>query len=1305
MYIKFLNFRELLLKSFVILVIIYFGLISLSLIVTGYLFLTLDNYTAKIESLVYKKTGYVLKIKNVETSLNDKYLPELIFTEISLQNAKNPQQKFTINKLDLVLSYDSIWNLEPVFNKLLVDGAPLNLIKEDSGDLTLNGINLKEFNSGNESSSFDFEHWLLIQGEIKLTNLDFSFWDKKNNLSQIALRNINISLENSWLNNHLLDVELLSNDTNGLLEARLQWSGGKFSQWDSWRSGDFFLTNVNKSGAIFDSLNKYLPDVDILQKFNSETVVSAKILNGKIQYIKANFGLNNFNLALNKNSNVINFPKLAGSLNLELVENKVYKLNASDLTISTKSGYLFNKAQITGDYTIDVGGQISLNNTNVQAFNNILRRMNEFKHVNLDGNIDIIKFSWLGNILKPTGYNLYSKFSQVSVASEESSIPSINNISGNIMLNHESGVLNLALKDSLLVYPHIFFVPYKFSKLDTQITWTLDKNNKLVVSLPKTAIITSDFKIITQGSYTHSPNSGAGFIDMTAHLENIKATLVDDYLPKTVGLETLAWLKHGIKTGDVVNANLILKGDLGKFPYEKGGGLFYITADVKNAQLSYIDKWPTIDNIDGQFILKNQSIIIKADSAKISGNNLTNANVEIPDYTAHEVFLNATGKANGSTQNFLNYLQNTSLNETLGKFPEGVVANGSGRVDISLNIPLDKPSEVKVSGKYTFDNNVLKFTDLPVPELDALNGDLSFSERGVDTKNLRFMVFGSSAKLIANTDKKGKMRFNTTIENLDYTAASKFYLPFASNIIAGRSNTNVKFVIDGTGLSRLSATSDLLGVTVFAPSPLGKQASEISDLKVFLSRNDNILNLKYLYNDTLRGKVSFDRNGNLIVANTLLGGEEGDALDRADLAKVNIQANLPTVNLPEWLLFVSKLTSANSNTQEDEGIFPIAITLMTKDMRLDNMSLGDGTANLWVNKSHASFNFNFVRGDGYGGYDYALNKVVLSLNNLRLMDATKHVEKSIVAESGAITDTINNINTQLNWPLVDLTIKQLYYQNRLVGRLGLQLTTKNKDLFITNGSIINEDMDMNFDGASMCLLCGNSKQYSHLQFGINFKNLGNVINNLGNVRIMEQGRGDVVGSIGWSGGMEDFDINKVSGAVNVRLSSGKFLQVNTGIFGNLIGGLLGIINLQAITQITRLGFNDLFSSGFYFNDLDANVNLFSGKLEVMQFKMLGSSADVISDGQINLEKETINMWMQVIPKLGLTAAVTAGVVTLQPLVGIGTYLAEIILGEPVNKLFGLDLHLSGDLNKPQVDNVEITKQVYNNINSAIGKTN
>ena len=157
MYIKLLNLREILLKSFIFLVIIYFGLISLSLIVTGYLFFTLDSYTTKIEKFIYDKTGYYLQIKNLHTRINDAYLPELIFTDISLQNSLNPQQKFIISKIDMVLSYDSIWNFTPVFNKILLDGAPLNLVQEHNGDLILNGINLKQFKSSDTNkSSFDF---------------------------------------------------------------------------------------------------------------------------------------------------------------------------------------------------------------------------------------------------------------------------------------------------------------------------------------------------------------------------------------------------------------------------------------------------------------------------------------------------------------------------------------------------------------------------------------------------------------------------------------------------------------------------------------------------------------------------------------------------------------------------------------------------------------------------------------------------------------------------------------------------------------------------------------------------------------------------------------------------------------------------------------------------------------------------------------------------------------------------------------------------------------------------------------------
>lgn len=151
------------------------------------------------------------------------------------------------------------------------------------------------------------------------------------------------------------------------------------------------------------------------------------------------------------------------------------------------------------------------------------------------------------------------------------------------------------------------------------------------------------------------------------------------------------------------------------------------------------------------------------------------------------------------------------------------------------------------------------------------------------------------------------------------------------------------------------------------------------------------------------------------------------------------------------------------------------------------------------------------------------------------------------------------------------------------------------------------------------------------------------------------------------------------------------------------GEILGIINLQSITNITHLDFSDAFSNGFYFNTLKIRAYFLNNKLDIKSLYMAGPLAVVRSYGVIDINKDELDTYLMVTPKLGAGIAIGAAVATVNPIVGIATYAAEMVLGEPFSKLFTFGYHITGSIKKPVLTKVKISQQVINNLNAAIGK--
>ena len=215
-------------------------------------------------------------------------------------------------------------------------------------------------------------------------------------------------------------------------------------------------------------------------------------------------------------------------------------------------------------------------------------------------------------------------------------------------------------------------------------------------------------------------------------------------------------------------------------------------------------------------MIRNQKIIITANSAKVNQNHLTNVVATIPNMLANKSYLIATGNGNGKTQNFLDFLRDSPINQLIGNIPDKIKATGNGLVTVELKVPFYDPNKTTVGGKYEFQNNDIDF-DMLIPEMKKVNGTLNFSNLGINTRNLTANILGGNILLDANTSNDGTLNFNATTHNIDYKQLSELYLPYVSPIFAGKTANNIEFSINSNGIKNIKATSDLKNIAIFAP--------------------------------------------------------------------------------------------------------------------------------------------------------------------------------------------------------------------------------------------------------------------------------------------------------------------------------------------------------------------------------------------------------------------------------------------------------------------------------------------------------
>ena len=201
---------------------------------------------------------------------------------------------------------------------------------------------------------------------------------------------------------------------------------------------------------------------------------------------------------------------------------------------------------------------------------------------------------------------------------------------------------------------------------------------------------------------------------------------------------------------------------------------------------------------------------------------------------------------------------------------------------------------------------------------------------------------------------------------------------------------------------------------------------------------------------------------------------------------------------------------------------------------------------------------------------------------------------------------------------------------------------------------------------------------SQLYFTLQIQYSGELLNRLGYKGAMRNGKGRMVGQVGWQGSPFSPDYNTMSGQFNVNMERGQFLKTEPGV-----ARLLGVLTLQSLPRRLMLDFSDVFSEGFLFDFVRGDVAIQQGIASTNNLQMKGVSAAVLMEWRADLKNETQDLKVVIVPEIN---AGTASLVysAINPLVGLTTFLAQYVLRKPLMKSNTQELLVQGTWKDPKV---------------------
>lgn len=208
---------------------------------------------------------------------------------------------------------------------------------------------------------------------------------------------------------------------------------------------------------------------------------------------------------------------------------------------------------------------------------------------------------------------------------------------------------------------------------------------------------------------------------------------------------------------------------------------------------------------------------------------------------------------------------------------------------------------------------------------------------------------------------------------------------------------------------------------------------------------------------------------------------------------------------------------------------------------------------------------------------------------------------------------------------------------------------------------------------------GAASRRMSLALSLDFRDGGALLARLGVPDALRASSGRIEGEMNWRGSPFSLDLATLNGHLKLDVAKGQFLKASAGA-----GRLLGVLSLQALPRRITLDFRDVFSEGFAFDGITATAGIGNGVLETRDFKMRGVAASVLIEGRIDVRNETQQLHVLVLPEVSAASASLAYALMANPAIGLGTFVAQMVLRDPLSRALSHEYEIAGTWNDPQV---------------------
>ncbi|MEW6994136.1 YhdP family protein [Colwelliaceae bacterium MEBiC 14330] len=872
-------------------------------------------------------------------------------------------------------------------------------------------------------------------------------------------------------------------------------------------------------------------------------------------------------------------------------------------------------------------------------------------------------------------------------------IPGVENVSGALSYADNYLSVNFFAKAGQLDFDKLFIQTFPYDSLAGEFNVAFDEHG-WALTVDELEFLSEEINLSTQVKVA-APTDGDVNLSLLAHISNGNAGLVGRYLPLPIMSEDLvSYLNAAVVSGRVEDAQVLINGPIGHFPFNDGSGIFVVDAELSEAEFKFVEDWPAITDFAANLNFTNNSMMITGRGGLLTGLDVTGVQAGIADLAGEQI-LTVDADIKPTPTSYISDLINQSpLEDSVGSVLEQLQVAGQVSGEFHLNLPLNDDEQTLASGSIHFANNDVALQS-PAMNFSEVQGQLNFANDKIDTENLKLSWHGLPVGLdIIGQDKTDY--YDTDIKLTALWQEDKWlsHVPeqlkrYTKGSLSWQGDLSLHQHHQGGFSYNGNFSSNLKNTQLTLPSPYERTPQQENDLAIEISGETAKSKLVVNYGDKLFFSGLLDHDSTSFTRANLMLGEGVMALPNDGF---HITTKLEEAEFAQWQPLISDILdsinepSAKAGSEVNDKANETPLLAKPKRIRgsiaklnILGQALNNVSFNL-LDKSQwwlLQFNAQETRSQIKIYPDWINQGLEINAEFLKLpVNDIEEPAKNVLANH--VVDKTENDIIFANIPPV-----KFHCDSCAIGALSLGVVDVDVNRLDAQ-TIEFKNFKASRDKSELTLsgqwLHNDNESTTSLSGQLSVADIEAEMQALSFDSIIKDSGAKLDINFNWLGGLHDFSLTDVNGEIKAKLDDGYLKDIS-----DKGARLFSVLSLQSLVRKLTLDFRDIFSDGMFYSSITGDYQLQQGILTTENTKMNGTAGNLFMTGHTDLISGELAYDMSYKPNLTSSLPVLGWILTLDPVTFLaGVAIDQVIKSQVVSEF---KFELSGTIDNPTLQEV------------------